>query len=280
MVDLENPNVKEESELDNLREINTSQEVEKRYLPTDGEKTIARLLGKSEEGLKSEFYLYKVKELMKRVGLTLKTANSQKEIEQRISASKKAGVEEIFITPFYHSVVRLIKPSESKGLKTSIAIDYPLGEQTVKQKVVGVRESCKNKADFIYCSVAVDSIKLSCFGEEKRKILKSRKACKKPFGIIINANVSLDDLQKILKNTENLRIDSILIDGTESMESQTVQVLTTANGLKGRRKIHLLSNVKSAYELCSFVDAGADKVYTPYAFNIGQELMAKAQITI
>lgn len=277
MADIFCSSAKEENQ---VKDVVSDMDLQSFTTSTEGEKTIARLLGKSEEGLKSEFYLFKVKELMKRVGLRVQSALSQKDLEQKISASKKVGVEEIFLTPFYHSVVRLLKPSDLKGIKICIAVDYPLGEQSLRQKVIGVKEGCKNQADYIFCSVAQGSVKLSCFGEEKRKILKSRRACKKPFGIIINALTELDDVQKILKNTEGLRLDSIVIDGTDASENQTIQALTTANTFKGKRKLHVLSSVQTAFELSALVDAGADKVYTPFAFNVGQELIAKAQITI
>lgn len=240
--------------------------------------SIARLLGKSEDNLKNEFYRFKVKQLMKMVGLHISRTKSQGEIEQELVLSEQAGVEDVLVTPFYFSLVKGLKKKTGKRFKVNVAVDFPLGEDALKGKIAGVKEACKKGADYVMCALPENSVKLSCFGEERRKIHKCFKASKKPFGIIAKAGGDDGELVRILKNTDGIKSDSIVIQGQSQDIYALKEAVDTAVLYKGKRKVFVLTDVSTVDHLSMLLDSKADKVFTPYANVLGQQLLGQSEI--
>lgn len=246
--------------------------------PVTATPSLARLLGKSEDKLKSEFYLYKVKELMKRVGIHITRTQSQTEIFQTLSLSQQTGVEDVLVTPFYFSLVKSIKLKDKKKMKLSVAVDYPLGEDALKGKIAGVKEACKKGADHVFCALPENSVKLSCLGEEKRKIYKCFKASKKPFGIITKTSSDDAELQRILKNTDGIKSQFVVIEGKSEDIYALKEAVTTAVNFKGKKQVFVLTDVKTVDHLSMLLECKADKIFTPYANQLGQELLSRAEL--
>lgn len=234
---------------------------------------IANILGKSEQTLKTEFYQFKVKQLMNRVGIFINSAQSQKEIQDKLVQAHMVGVQEVLVSPFYYSIVKGFKSKLSKDIKYCVAVDFPLGETTSKQKVIGVKEACKKGADYVFCTMPKDCLKLACFSEEKKKILRGRRASKKPFGLVIGGDIEQESLQKILKNTDGINTNAIVIEGIGVDVNKLQESLLTANTYKGKRKVYALTDISSTENLSKLISCSVDKIYTPFAHLLGKQLI-------
>ena len=215
---------------------------------------------------------------MKMVGLHISRTKSQNEIEQELTLSEQSGVEDVLVTPFYFSLVKAIKRKTGKSFKLNVAVDYPLGEDALKGKIVGVKEACKKGADYVLCTLPENAVKLSCLGEEKRKIHKCFKASRKPFGIIAKVSEDESEISRIIKNTDGIKSDSIVIEGSASDIYALKEAVATAVLYKGKRKVFVLSDVSTVEQLSILLDSKADKVFTPYANLLGKQLLSEAEI--
>lgn len=234
--------------------------------------SFSEILGKSEQTLKQEFYCYKVKELMQKVGLIIEDKATQIEIQEDMEQAYNLGIKDFLVTPFYYSVVKGLNLKYRKGISLSVAVDYPLGEEEFKGKVAGVKEACKNGADYVMCVLPEKAIKLACFMQEKRKIAKCGRVSKKPFGVIAKASLEESELQRILKNTDCIKSDSIVIEGYGEDVYKLKDSIRTAISFKGNRKLFVITSVDTVEKLTLIMDGKIDKMFTPHANRIAQEL--------
>lgn len=239
--------------------------------------SLAKLLGKSEQHLNGEFYRFKVNQLMKMVGLHICKTKTQNEIEQELAFLEQSGIEDVLVTPFYFSLLKSIKRKTGKKFKLSVAVDYPLGEDALKGKIVGVKEACKRGADYVMCALPENAVKLSCLGEEKRKIHKCFKASKKPFGFIAKVSEDESEINRIIKHTDGIKSDSIVIEGSASDIYALKEAVNTAVLYKGKRKVFVLSDVSTVEQLSVLLDSKADKIFTPYANLLGKQLLTEGE---
>jgi deoxyribose-phosphate aldolase len=258
---------------------------EQEILPIDKDATpekimpdFPELLGKSQGKLKREFYFYQVRELMQKVGLHVKEKKTLGEIEDCIKQATSLGVKDILVTPFYFSVLRGLKLRDRKSFKVGVAVDYPLGENALKGKLADVKEACKKGADYVFCSLPQNTSSLSCFGEERRKIGKCGKACKKPFGLIAQASTEETELIRIVKNTDSVKSKALVIHGTAKDVYALKEAVRTAVLYKGKRQVYVITDVQNAQDLVVLMDSKVDKVFTPHAHLIAKQFSDNAEI--
>ncbi len=261
------PEITQEQPTLTITEVTPLEEVKVETLPS-----FAEILGKSERKLKQEFYLYKVKELLQKIGLSIENEATQTEIQANVDTAYNLGIKDFLVTPFYHSLLKGLGVKYRKGISLSVAVDYPLGETEIKGKVAGVKEACKNGADNVMCCVPEKTIKLACMFQERKKLIKCGKASKKPFGIIAKASLENGELQKILKNTECVKSDFIVIEGHGTEASKLKDAIATAIASKGRKRLFVISDVDSVDRLTFLMEAKIDKIFTPHANEIAQQL--------
>ena len=123
-----------------------------------------------------------------------------------------------------------------------------------------------------------NSASLSCFGEEKRKISKCGKACKKPFGLIAQATTEEGELVRIVKNTDSVKSKAVVIQGSAKDVYALKEAVRTAVLYKGKRQVYVITDIKSAEDLAVLMDSKADKVFTPHAHLIAKQLGDRAEI--
>ena len=261
------PEITKEQPSLTVTEVTSSKDQNKQVMPS-----FAEILGKSERKLKQEFYLYKVKELLQKIGLTIDKQATQTEIQGSVDQAYHLGIKDFLLTPFYYSLVKGLGVKYRKGISLSVAVDYPLGETEVKGKVAGVKEACKNGADYVMCALPEKTIKLACLYQERKKLIKCGRASKKPFGIIAKASLEDGELQKILKNTDCVKSEFVAIEGHETEVTKLKEAISTAIANKGKRKLFVIANVDTVEKLTLLMEAKIDKIFTPYANVLAEEL--------
>lgn len=243
---------------------------------------LAHLLGKTESGLKTEFYAYQIKELMKSVGIIIPRDNING--EKLVNAYKEAlkyGVDEISITPYFYQACKdLERKSKESSVKFGTMIDYPYGESSFKARLADVKASVNNGLDVCTIVLPYSAITMGELCAEKSKLNKLCKAGKKNVGVAIKADFKQEECKKILKLIDGIKCSHItlLAEGVSAEKiSEILKVLAT---YKFEKKVYVYSTIKTVEELSLLIESKVDKIYTPYLEEIGSGLTEKFGIKL
>lgn len=255
-------------------------------LPTPEQKTdkfdLAHMLGKTESGLKKDFYIYQIKELMSRLG---KTVNDKKctvdGLAETYKELKELGVGEIAVSPFFFREIDEAADKVGKtGIKKGALIDYPNGESSFRARIADVKEAVGRGADTVTVCLSAACVSLIRLSEEKARLYKLARIAKKTFGAGIDANLSEEALKKTLKAVEGLKIARIALLGETTGTAELIDVVKRVSEVKGNKELCVYSNISAVSELSELIDCGADRVFTPYVERIGKELKEKFDVEL
>lgn len=243
---------------------------------------LAKILGKTEDGLKNEFYVYQIKELMSKLGLWfLDKSLSFNSIVKQIKDAKELGVSEIVVTPvYYDACIQAERKSNGKVINHTVLIDYPNGEGSYKSRLAEVKDAVKKDVDNIIAIYPAVSIALDRFSEDKYRINKLARISKKPFGVALDISIGEENLNKILKAIDGHKVKKIVLISMGSEKEQTVNAVKSVSALKGNPELCVFTDVSSTEDLSLLMDAGAMKIYTPFVFTIAKELTEKFGVEI
>jgi len=277
--------VKSEAEdvQDEIEEIEVTIEKESDKKPKEEEKKekadkfdLAKVLGKTESGMKAEFYVYQIKELMQKVGKVFDTKRvSVPEIHESYAEISKLGVCEMLVSPIYASECAKAEKKNPSGSKFGAIIDYPYGESSFKAKLVEVKNCIKSGFDSITVTYPTSAAFLNKLNAEKNTVVKLAKKCKVPFGIAINSDMPMEDVRKLLKSIANSKISfiTLLLDKVDNVTLW--DYLEEIAVYKGKFKVYAYTSIRNVKDLSKLLGYSADRIYTPYVEDIGQELLAK-----
>ncbi len=280
--------VQPEVEIAEQTEQASTQTAEKEPAEIQGESSVsdkfdlAHLLGKTESGLKTEFYAYQIKEVMSSVAKSFIFGAFQVEdLEKAYSECVKFGAREIAVTPYMYQAC---KNTESKFLKGQIKfgamIDSPYGESSHKARIADVKSALANGVDLMTVTFPIKAFTLGSIGLEKARLNKLCKVAKRSLGISIRADLGEDDMKKMLKVIDGTRISHVMLCAENMPMSTVSQALSMLAKQKGNKKIFIYSTIKSIEELSTLLELKVDKIYTPYLEEIGYGLCAKFGITL
>lgn len=242
---------------------------------------LAKVLGKTESGMKKEFYVYQIKKLMAKLGKTVERETVSGEFVKDFGLLCEFGVGETIVSPSYYNECREAeKKNKKSGVKFCALIDYPNGESSFKAKIADVKDAVKNGVDAIIAVMPTNAVSLSRLSEEKYRINKLSKVAKNSFGVGVNAKIDSDDFRKVLKAVEGVNAKKLVLlcDGMEF--SAVKRVVSEATDFKGDKELCVLTNTKQLEELSALLESGADKVYSPFVIEIGNRLLDKFGVRI
>lgn len=256
---------------------NEIEEVESLPKTETGEFHLARALGKTESGLKNEFYAYQIKELMAKV---VKIASPEEFFKGNGEAMAneliKYGVGEISVTPFSYQYCKNVEDKIGKNkLRFSAMLDYPLGQSSFRARVVEVREALKNGLDGITVAIPKPETFIATAGRVKPQLSKLSNLTKNRLGFALDADCPTETLKKALKAVEGIKAGHIaLVVQKVSGETLTAAVKTALIN-KGNKKLYVYAGSLSPEELSSLIELKVDKVYLENAVDIGKALSEK-----
>ncbi len=242
---------------------------------------LAKVLGKTESGMKAEFYVYQIKELMQKVGKAFDTKQvSVPEIHESYAEISKLGACEMLVSPIYASECAKAEKKNPSGAKFGAIIDYPFGESSFKAKMVELKNCIKSGFDSITVTFPTSAAYLNKLNSERSVVVKLAKKCKVPFGVAINSDMPMEDVRKLLKAIANSKISfiTLLLDKLDNVS--ILDYFEEISVYKGKLKVYAYTSIRNVKDLAKLIEYSADRVYTPYVEDIGQELLTKFGVEI
>ena len=270
---------KEKNSIDN-EELNVSSEEEVATEPAE-KFNLAWALGKTKEKMEKDFYLFQIKELMKKLGFVILPPISDVQLlEKQISSLIKFETGDILATPTAIICLTEKKSALFNKIGASAIVDYPYGESTAKSRYIDVKELAKHGIKNVVATLPVSGEGLSILGGVRSNLNKMCAKLGKGLSIGVHASLGDESVKKIMKTFASVKAGSF----TLLCGGMTGDLLTGAvvNALKYKadKKLFVFSDVGNVKDLAEITELGVDKVYTPYALDIGNELLEKFDVSI
>ena len=248
----------------------------------DDKFSLAGLLGKTESGMKSDFYAYQIKELMQSVGTSLpKGYISVSEIENCYKQTIKYGGKELILTPYLFKQVKQMEENiNGEKLNLSVIVDYPYGESSFKAKLLDVKESIKNGASSVTVVMAKRSVSTANLSTEKAMLNKLTKVGKGKVGIAINLDIESEDFKKVVKLIDGIKATHVTLLAEDVSLDRIKQAIETLSLKKIDKKIFVYTSISKVQELSALIETKVNKVYTEHFGKIGIQLEEKFEIQI
>lgn len=239
---------------------------------------LALLMNKTVREIKEEVFLNQIYNLMSKLSKVVVRYNvSESELEQLFKNAKTLKTDGIMVSPAYLSVCKRVKnKNKLTEVKVSSIIDFPFGESTFKTKASAIREGKSYGVQ--ESTVMMPNMLLSEQNIKQFKTQCSRIGWKKA-GIALNAtDIDEDTLKRAVKAFSKTKISHVVFVFGEEPIDIVMQKLEMICSNTGGKKIFVLANVDKAETIGELIKLGVEKVLTPYADDIGKELLSKYKI--
>lgn len=239
---------------------------------------LALLMNKTVREIKEEVFLNQIYNLMSKLSKVVVRYNvSESELEQLFKNAKTLKTDGIMVSPAYLSVCKRVKnKNKLTEVKVSSIIDFPFGESTFKTKASAIREGKSYGVQ--ESTVMMPNMLLSEQNIKQFKTQCSRIGWKKA-GIALNAtDIDEDTLKRAVKAFSKTKISHVVFVFGEEPIDIVMQKLQMICSNTGGKKIFVLANVDKAETIGELIKLGVEKVLTPYADDIGKELLSKYKI--
>ncbi len=237
---------------------------------------LAKVLGKTETGMKKEFYVFQIKELMAKLGKTVGKETTSNEFVKDFKSLCEFGVGEILATPaYYHECREAEKKNKNSYVKVCALIDYPNGESSFKARLADVKDAVKNGVDGVVVVMPTNAVALSRLSEEKSRMIRFAKASKHSFGLAIDGKIDGDNLRKVLKAVDGISAEKLVLICSGMDFSAVKRSLLDVASFKGTKQLCVITELNKLEEISLLFENGADKVYSPFVIDVGNQLLDK-----
>ncbi len=242
--------------------------------------SFAILLNTTVENLKNEFYSTQIKKIMTRLQKTVVRYDmSEAEMDRIFLSVNQYGLGGMTVAPAYlPNSVRQIKKNKAK-IDLCAIIDFPFGESSFKGKISNVKESLKMGANTV--AVAMSSM---MFNSENLKEL--RKQCKKlcrisknGAGIVINASdINEANYSEAIKRINKTKISFITLAFGDATLEEVKSKLQSLQKCGINKNLFVLANIDRVESAVEVFKENVDCVLTPYADDIGNDLLKRYRL--
>lgn len=243
---------------------------------------LAHLLGKTESGLKTEFYAYQIKELMRSMAKIIPQKSlTVEELENIYKECVKYGADEICVSPYFYQICHNLENKFGKGkIKFGVMVDYPNGESSFKARLTEVKNATHNGLDSVTVVFPSRAFSLGMVGAEKSRLIKLKKAGKRAVGVAISADLNGEQIKKFLKVIDGIKFTHITLLAEGLSVDKIAEALRAISAQKGGKKVYVYSSIKSADEMSALLEYKVDKIYTTELESIGFALTEKFGIKL
>lgn len=242
---------------------------------------LAELMNTTVEQLKDEFFLFQIRKLMSRIGKVIVRFNvAEAEVERIFLNAAALSVNQVMVSPVHLPVCeRLVKKHKLHDVCVSAVIDFPFGESSFKSKLHNVKDAVRIGVD----EVAVMLPTLLCAEENakvlKRQIKKVGVSYKGGACIALNASdLDEEQIKRAMKFAGKSKVECVTFVFGEATTEEVKSKIETVNKYKNNKKIAVLANVDKAEAVMELFKLDVDRILTPYADKIGEELVKRFEI--
>ncbi len=242
---------------------------------------LAKLMNVPLRELKEEFFLFQVRKLMSKMGKVIVRYNiPNKQLEKVFLNCSTLEMGEILVAPVYiPACANQVNKHDLYHLPVFSLIDFPFGESSVKTKLAEIKGCINEGVDGV--NVVIPSVYTTpdLAREFKKQAKKIAKSIRGGAGISVNAtDLNEEQLKRAVKMTEKTKLNFITFIFGETTLPTLVEKMAVINSVKGDKKIKVLANVDTAEGVMQLFKLGVDVILTPYADEIGEELIKRFKI--
>ncbi len=243
--------------------------------------SLANLLGVKVEQIYDECFLFQVRKIMGRLGKVIVRYNvKDSELEKLLINSIELDLSEIAVSPVYiPSIKKRVNKLALHSQKITSFIDFPFGESLFKSKLNDVKTSIKDGVDgftVMLPTMLLDQENIKEFRSQVKKLGKVHGVEK---GVsLVATDITDAQIKQAFKTVEKSGLDSITFVFGDATEQVIKERLTAIEKYKGSKTLKILGNVRSAEDTVEIFKLGADVILTPYADEIGAELVKRFDI--
>lgn len=242
---------------------------------------LADLLNSTVENVIEGSCLYQTKKIMSRIGKAVISGNhSEKELSNLIINCDLLGVKEILVSPsFIPSFAKLTAKRGLKQLYVGALIDFPFGESSFKGKLADINDCKKYGVDGVTVVFPVSMASKERCKELKRQAKKISRLYKSDAGVAISA-MELDEegIKNVIKIVESTKVGFITFIFGEVEGNALKDKLKEIKKYRGKKAIKIMGSVSYAEAIRELNAMGIDEVITPYADDIGKQLIKRFKI--
>ncbi len=242
---------------------------------------LADLMNTTVEELREEFFIFQIKKFMGRLAKTVtRYGVTDKEMEKLFHNAKALEMDEIVVAPaFLPACVKQVAKIGGEGFKVGSIIDFPFGESTLKSKLADVKESVKTGVDDVTVMMPTMLICKENINQFKKESAKIGKAYKGNAGIALNASdLDEDQIRLAMKAVNKTKLSHLTFVFGNDTINQVALKMETVMKYKEDKKVFALANVERAEGIMALFTNGVDKILTPFADQIGEELVSRFNV--
>lgn len=242
---------------------------------------LARLMNTTVENLRDEFFLFQIRKLMSKIGkVVVRHSVTENELEKIFLNANALTINQILVSPVYlPTCERIVKKHKLHNVCVGSIIDFPFGESSFKSKINNVKDSVKIGVDEV--SVMIPSLlttpdHIKTFRKQVKKIAKSYKGSS---GVVLNAtDIQEEQVKRAMKIVGKSKLSFVVFAFGQATVSDLKEKMQIINKYKGNKKISVIANVDRADSIQELFKQGVDRILSPYADAIGQELVERFEI--
>lgn len=241
---------------------------------------LAALLNEDEGKVRDDCLFSGIKKFTEKLGKVIVRYDiSGDELLRLAINSQTLGLKETAVSPAYiPAVARAIKRSK-ENMTVSALVDFPFGENAFTAKIAGVKESVAAGVD----EVSVFMPAMSLYKENKKQLAKDLKKIAKSYrkhaGVAFSAeNLSEENILIAARAAEKAGLNHVLFAFGESSEEDIKRKLSAVMKSGTPLTLKVLGNVRTADGAAKLFKMGAELVLTPFADEIGDELLKRFAI--
>ena len=267
-----------ESKKEQKQETNEKIEVKPQ---TDTRFDLARALGKTESGLKNEFYDYQIK------GFMAKTGCFNDEVQENFSETDgftsliRSGVGEYAVTPYFFSGLKgAQKKVKDSPLKFTAILDFPKGESSYYARLADVKQATKRGFKSIMITVPDIALFLKNPSKTKMQLNRLSKISKNRLGLIVNSNGDNEKLKKALAHLMSVKAERLVLR-INGEERDCVSTFTkTALTYSGKKKLFVCIDSEKTDIVAELLSLKVDGVYLKNPLVVSKELQKKFSVNV
>ncbi len=247
----------------------------------DGFPDLARIMNMTVAELREEFFLFQIRKLMSKLAKTVIRFNiSDKEMGRLFNNAKLLEMDEIVVAPaFLPACVKQVSKMGGDGFKVGSIIDFPFGESSLKAKLASVKECLKVGVDDITVMMPSMLVCKDNINQLRKQSAKMAKLYKGRVGVAFNASdIDEEQIKLAIKAVSKTKLAFLTFVFGNATVSEVNAKIQTVKKYKDDKKIFALANVDTAEGVMTLFSNGVDKILTPYADQIGEELVRKFRV--